>query len=142
MAKKPLVFLGGTCAGTNWRDELIGILKNPDVAFNPVVKDWTEEHRRIENEMKEKLPIHVFVFTPQMQGMYVVAEATCSIMRCDKVTVFCVLDSDSSGPDKTWTNEQMKSWKATQLLWLSKDGCMARTLNDVAQIIEAVHQSK
>lgn len=140
--EKCIAFLGGTCADTNWRDELINLLSDETLVFNPVVDDWTRESQCIEDLMKEKLPVHVYVFTPQMQGMYAVAEATCSIMQRDKVTVFCALDSDSSDPDKTWTNEQVKSWRATELLWLSKGGCMARTLNDVAQIIEAVHQSK
>ena len=141
MAKKPLVFLGGTCADTNWRDELIGNLKNPDIAFNPVVKDWTEEHQCIENEMKEKLPIHVFVFTPQMKGMYAVAEATVSVMDRTKVTIFCVLGSDSSDPQKSWSEEQCLSWAATQRLWMQKGGRFAWSLVNVACIVEDAIES-
>ena len=35
------IFLGGTCAETTWRDELIEQLEVD--YFNPVVKNWTEE---------------------------------------------------------------------------------------------------
>ena len=35
------IFLGGTCNGTTWRDELIKGLTVD--YFNPVVEDWTEE---------------------------------------------------------------------------------------------------
>ena len=43
------IFLGGTCANTTWRDELINKLVNYNVNwFNPVVKNWTEECQAIE----------------------------------------------------------------------------------------------
>ena len=35
------VFLGGTCNGSTWREELIPILEIN--YFNPVVSDWTPE---------------------------------------------------------------------------------------------------
>lgn len=38
------VFLGGTCAGYDWRSKLIPLLKCD--YFNPVVKNWTEERRK------------------------------------------------------------------------------------------------
>ena len=138
MTKKPLVFLGGTCFDTNWRNELIAKLKNPAVAFNPVAKDWSEEHQRIENEMKEKLPVHVFVFTPQMKGMYAIAEATVSVLDRTKVTIFCVLDTDSSDPEKRWGDEQLHSWAATQRLWMDKGGCFACSLDNVAYVLDNV----
>ena len=44
------VFLGGTCAGSKWRDNIIPQLKCE--YFNPVVDDWTPEHRRLRNGEK------------------------------------------------------------------------------------------
>lgn len=38
---KMKVFLGGTCEGRDWRNELIPKLKCD--YFNPVVEEWTEE---------------------------------------------------------------------------------------------------
>lgn len=37
------VFLGGTCAGWKWRDELQPLLKCD--YYNPIVKNWSEEDR-------------------------------------------------------------------------------------------------
>lgn len=37
------VFLGGTCAGWKWRDELQLLLKCD--YYNPIVKNWSEEDR-------------------------------------------------------------------------------------------------
>ncbi|MDR1818841.1 MAG: nucleoside 2-deoxyribosyltransferase domain-containing protein, partial [Methanobrevibacter sp.] len=44
------VFLGGTCNGSGWRDELKKQLKIP--YFDPVVDDWDEEAQK--NEIKER----------------------------------------------------------------------------------------
>lgn len=34
------VFLGGTCSGPRWRDELIPLLKCE--YYNPIIKNWCE----------------------------------------------------------------------------------------------------
>jgi len=70
------IFLGGTCAETTWRDELISYMKNDDVEwFNPVVEDWTPECQEIEEDEKNnKCNVHLYVLTPAMQGVYSVAE--------------------------------------------------------------------
>lgn len=39
------VFLGGTCANTTWREELIKLIKGISY-FNPVVDDWTLEAQK------------------------------------------------------------------------------------------------
>ena len=44
------VFLGGTCNGSTWRDELIPML-NIDY-FNPVVENWTSECQK--EELKQR----------------------------------------------------------------------------------------
>ena len=37
------IFLGGTCAKSTWRDELIPMLDQSKIsAFNPVVEHWDE----------------------------------------------------------------------------------------------------
>lgn len=42
------VFLGGTCADTTWRSELIPLLEDKKIEyFNPVVEDWTPECQQI-----------------------------------------------------------------------------------------------
>lgn len=70
------IFLGGTCAESNWRDQLIPVLdKKGYNYFNPVVKDWTTEAQiRKEQEKNEVCDSHLYVLTPEMKGVYSVAE--------------------------------------------------------------------
>jgi len=84
------VFLGGTCAETTWRDELIKVI---DVDwFNPVVEDWTPDCIKVENHEKTSLcNIHLYVLTKEMMGVYSVAEVVESVMTKDKVTIFHVM---------------------------------------------------
>ena len=65
------VFLGGTCADTTWRDELIPILESKGIDyFNPVVKDWTEDCIKIEeNEKDNRCNIHLYLITSEMKGI-------------------------------------------------------------------------
>lgn len=68
------VFLGGTCAESTWRSELI---KNIEVDFfNPVVDDWNEECQATE-EVEKRLHcnIHLYVITKEMTGVFSIAEA-------------------------------------------------------------------
>ena len=110
------IFLGGTCAETTWRDELIEGLKHYDVEwFNPVVKDWTPECQAIEEDEKNhKCNVHLYVITPEMQGVYSIAEIINSCWQAqiygttvNKVAFFVMGD---------WTTQQIKSFNATMRL--------------------------
>ena len=61
------VFLGGTCNGSKWRDQLIPLLKID--YFNPVVKDWNEEAQAEEERQKAESDFCLYVITPKMTGM-------------------------------------------------------------------------
>ncbi len=110
------IFLGGTCAETTWRDELIEGLKHYDVEwFNPVVKDWTPECQVIEEDEKNhKCNVHLYVITPEMQGVYSIAEIINSCWQAqvygttvNKVAFFVMGE---------WTPQQIKSFNATMRL--------------------------
>lgn len=98
------VFLGGTCAESKWREELIPLLKID--YFNPVVEGWTEECIEIENREKNELcDIHLYVITSEAVGCYSIAEAIDSLYQTNKRMVFQVLPD---GFDKA----QLKSLNA------------------------------
>lgn len=60
------VFLGGTCADTDWRNELIPLLKVD--YFNPVVDDWTPDCIHEENSQKYHFcNVHLYVITNDMK---------------------------------------------------------------------------
>ena len=115
MEEKMKWFLGGTCAETTWRDELMPLLKARGIDyFNPVVDDWTPECQEIEEiEKNSRCNVHLYVITEEMQGVYSIAEIIHSAhlantygTSVDKV-LFFILDSP------TWTRSQIKSLTAT-----------------------------
>ena len=89
------VFLGGTCNGSKWRDMLIPLVDEVDF-FNPVVKDWNEE--AYQNELKERQNCDVVLYciTPEMTGVYSIAEVVDDSNKRPKRTVFCWTDEFSS----------------------------------------------
>lgn len=68
-------FLGGTTAGTGWRDLIIPELEKRKLEyFDPRVEDWNDEARKREEEEKEKCDTMLFLITPEMQGVFSIAE--------------------------------------------------------------------
>ena len=83
------VFLGGTCAGSTWRDELIPQLKID--YFNPVVADWTPECRAEEIRQRETCDYVLYTITSQMQGIYSIAEVVDDSNKRPTNTILCLL---------------------------------------------------
>ena len=113
--KKKRIFLGGTCAETTWRDELIPFLEKENIEyFNPVVKDWTPECQAIEEEEKNyKCNIHLYTITKEMIGVYSIAEIIHSAHLANMygtsvdLVVVCIYQPE------TWSTAQLKSLRAT-----------------------------
>ena len=106
-------FLGGTCSKTKWRDELMPLLDKANIKyFNPVVKNWTPECQAIEEDEKNnKCNVHLYVITPEMKGIYSIAEIINSCWQAqvygtkvNKVAVYFYGD---------WNEGLTKSIKAT-----------------------------
>lgn len=95
------VFLGGTCNESIWRDELIAMLKID--YFNPVVDDWTPECMVEEIKQREFCDYCLYVITPEMTGVYSIAEVIDDSNKRPDRTVFCVLN------DGRFTDGQMRS---------------------------------
>ena len=62
------VFLGGTCAGWKWRDELQPLLKCD--YYNPIVKNWSEEDRLREVHERETSDYVLYGITNGIKGVY------------------------------------------------------------------------
>lgn len=98
------IFLGGTCADTIWRNELMAVLQVS--CFNPVVEDWTPECQEI--EMMEKhghCNIHFYCITKEMTGVFSIAEVMDSVHMQGKRTFLHVI------PDG-FSKSQLKSLQA------------------------------
>ena len=124
------VFLGGTCAKSNWRGEII---KSIQVEyFNPVVEDWTTDCIIEENYQKDELcNIHLYVITSEMKGVYSIAEVIDSCCRPDKITIFHVL------PDG-FDDEQLRSLKAVSNMCISK-GAISYIDNDLMRTARVIN---
>jgi hypothetical protein len=136
MANYRDVFLGGTCNGSEWRNELIAKLDNVTY-FDPVKSDgiWTEEDERIENLYKETCKYALYVITPKMIGFYNIAEVTDSSHRKPGKTIFCILDEDD---EKSFNDTQKKSLKVVERLLLINKTIVKRSLDEVADFLKNV----
>jgi hypothetical protein len=83
------VFLGGTCSGYNWRSKLERVLKCD--YYNPVVKDWNEQHRLREVQERETADYVLYVITSGIKGVYSIAEVVDDSHKRPDKTIFCVL---------------------------------------------------
>lgn len=121
-----VVFLGGTCNESTWRDELMPMLEDEGIEyFNPVVDDWTPDFIAIENQVKSKKEtIELYVITSQMTGVYSVAEAVQASNKKPKQTISCVLEQG-------FDEGQLRSLRAVSDL-ISRNGARTYTkLNDI-----------
>ncbi len=135
------VFLGGTCNESKWRDNLVEMLDKNVQYFNPVVEDWTEEHRLKEIEEREKASVLLYVISPLMTGVYSIAEATSDSVKHPEKTIFCVLDRDIDPEGKVvnFTESQRKSLEATKELIKTNGATVASSLVNVAMRLNTLY---
>jgi len=136
------VFLGGTCAETTWRDELIPLLQENSINFfNPVVKDWTPECQAIEEDEKNnKCDVHLYVITKEMMGTYSIAEIINSTWQSIlygtnvKFTLFAVLD------ENTWQKHERKSFDAIMRLMsdIAPNNSFGLYINNMNELAECL----
>lgn len=86
------VFLGGTCNGSRWRDELVQGLQMD--WFNPVVEDWTPQCQAEEIHQREECDFCLYVVTPRMTGFYSIAELVEDSIRRPAKMLLCMLTED------------------------------------------------
>lgn len=102
------VFLGGTCNNSTWRDELMPMLSERKVTyFNPVVEDWTPECKAQEDIAKENATWELYVLTPEMTGVYSIAELMYKACTDPSRLILCLPHDDR------WSEGQMRSIQAT-----------------------------
>jgi len=124
------VFLGGTCNNSAWRDELIANL-NVDY-FNPVVDDWTPECMIEELKQRENCSFCLYVITPEMTGVYSIAEAVDDSNKQPKKTIFCYL---SSYGGYNFSEGQNKSLDAVGKMIIRNGGYYFTTLKQVKDFL-------
>ncbi len=130
---KNKVFLGGTCNGSTWRDEIIPRLNIE--YFNPVVEDWTPECQAEEERQKHAVcNLHLYVITPRMTGVFSIAEVVESAMLKREECIFCYIEEDGG---LSFTEGQKKSLDAVGRLVSKYGAYMAKSLDDVVDYLNA-----
>lgn len=106
------VFLGGTCNGSKWREEIKPLLKID--YYDPVCcGEWNDEAYKRELNERKTSDFVMYVITPKMTGFYSIAEVADDSNKRPEKTLFCYLMTDE---DCVFTSAQLKSLAATAKL--------------------------
>lgn len=120
------VFLGGTCSGYKWRNDLIPMLNCQ--YYNPIVKNWSEADRLREVHERETSDYVLYVVTSGMKGVYSIAEIIDDSNKRPEKTIVCVLYDGVE-------HKMAHSLKAVVNLAKSNGATICNTLNDVANFL-------
>ena len=89
------VFLGGTCGESTWREELIPILKSSGVDYvDPVVRGRKRVAADQSKEIKEResCDLVLYCITPDIRGVYSIAEVIDDSNKRPKKTLYFFFD--------------------------------------------------
>lgn len=91
------VFLGGTCNESPWREQIIPLLEKAGLAyFNPVLsdeEDWGEADKQREIEERTTCDFCLYTITPEMTGVYSIAEVVDDSNKRPEKTILCALQN-------------------------------------------------
>jgi hypothetical protein len=125
---KQKVFLGGTCNNSTWREELIPMLEKANIDyFNPVVEDWTPECQIEEIKQRENCDYCLYVITPQMLGVYSIAEVIDDSNKRPGKTMFAIIGEFSKA--------QKKSLISVGKMVVTNEGTWCNSLKDIIDTI-------
>ena len=138
--EKVTVFLGGTCNGSTWRDELLPMLDKEKIdAFNPVVPNWTKECQAIEDEHRENDDVRLYVVTPEGIGFYSYVEVTEDSNKRPERTIFCVL-LEANG--KTFDRHTLKCVEKTAQIVAANGVVVFSSLEEVANYLNSLEKQQ
>ena len=128
------VFLGGTCAGWKWRNELQPLL-NCDY-YSPIVKDWSEEDRLREVHERETSDYVLYGITNGIKGVYSVAEVVDDSNKRPEKTLFLNLYESDGKRD---SQQMSRSLEAVENL-LKSNG--VRCFNSIQAVADFLNNQK
>jgi len=124
------VFLGGTCNGSLWRDDVIKKLKI--YYYNPVGDEWTPEMMEEELRQRAESDFCLYVLTPKMNGFYSVAEVVDDSNKRPAKTVFCFIKNDE---ENTFSEVQVRSLEQIRKMVKGNGATCFDTLNEVIDFL-------
>lgn len=126
------VFLGGTCADSRWREELMPML-NIDY-FNPVVKRWTPECQKEEIRQRETCDYVLYVLS-RIKSAYSIAEAIDDSNKRPDKTIVCVLEEKRPDGKSLLNPREIKGLKAVSKMAERNGAVCFNNLKDVAEYL-------
>lgn len=126
------VFLGGTCNGSQWKDNLIPLL-NIDY-FNSVVEDWTEDCMEEELRQRKICNLCLYTITPKMTGVYAIAEVVDDSNKRPDRTILVLLKNDEK---EVFSDSQWKSLGAVARMVESNGATVFYSLKDCSEFINS-----
>lgn len=129
------IFLGGTCNDTKWREELIPLLTVS--YFNPVVDEWTDELKYIEDKKKEISEFNLYVFTPSMTGVFSIAELIQDSNKNPDKTLFMIIPRETlkDGTNIIFEYSILQSLEAVADMAVSNGAKLFTSLESIASFI-------
>lgn len=124
------VFLGGTCNGSLWRDDVIKKLKIH--YYNPCGETWTPEMMKEELKQRKESDFCLYVITPKMEGFYSVAEVVDDSNKRPKKTIFCFVNEDEG---KKFTDAQLRSLEQVAKMVKENGASYFNTLKEVIDFL-------
>jgi hypothetical protein len=124
------VFLGGTCNGSQWRNDVMKKLKIP--YFNPMKDEWTPGMMEEELEQRAVCDFCLYVLTPKMDGFYSVAEVIDDSNKRPGKTIFSYLPEDDGSKFST---TQLKSLKQVGEMVKQNGARIFETLDEVTSYL-------
>lgn len=128
----PKVFLGGTCNGSLWRDELIKKLKID--YFNPIVEDWNDAAKLKERFERINCDFCLYVITPLMAGVYSIAEVIDDSNKRPDKTIFCYMEYDKPA---RFSKQQLHSLEEVSQMVQRNGGKCLKNLDQVASYLNS-----
>lgn len=129
---KKKVFLGGTCSGWDWREELIPQLQC--AYYNPIVANWCEADRVREVNERETADFVLYTITNGIKGVYSIAEVVDDSHKRPEKVLFCNLYQSQGDKESL---QMSQSLKATENLLISNG---IRCFNCLKAVAEYVNQ--
>ena len=129
------VFLGGTCAGWKWRDELQPLLKCD--YYNPIVKDWSEEDRLREVHERETSDYVLYGITNGIKGVYSIAEVVDDSNKRPEKTLFLNLYEED---DRYFTKQMNHSLKAVENLLKANEVKVFSGFDGIKEVAEFLNK--
>jgi len=124
------VFLGGTCNGSLWRDDVIKKLKIH--YYNPCGETWTPDMMKEELRQREECNFCLYVITPKIEGFYSIAEIADDSNKRPEKTVFCFIKEDE---EKKFSDVQIKSLEQVAKMIKKNGATVFKTLDEVTDFL-------